>query len=230
MIVRANSASNEIGAYYRPVGTGLNTAPTTNRSYWPWPCIKIYNLRAVMTNMSDTIDNINDYVKYKYLREIDDPVLIEYLEWKYKMPIERYKQIMNEYNGKETEEEYIQIKKREINHLRQDAKHLLAVSEVAFRTKQEQKSTGHKERQKSLKDIYYWKQIKEQNVSGLTLARIGDSIAREKEISAIYETAKVLGFTPKLRSEVSDYQRRKLPRVRRGRNTFYLTKSEEVEK
>lgn len=56
----------------------------------------------------------------------------------------------------------------------------------------------------------------------IILAKLGDTLIKESEYYILNQVAKQLNLEVKMRTEISDYQRRKRPRVKIGKYTYYL--------
>jgi hypothetical protein len=83
---------------------------------------------------------------------------------------------------------------------------------------------------KSLKRYYYFSCSAGNPPTPLNLAYLGDALLKEAQLHMLFATAEVLGYEPKLRSEISDYKRHRLPRIRVGMFTYYLVSSQERSK
>lgn len=74
-------------------------------------------------------------------------------------------------------------------------------------------------KQKSVKRIYYHQQG---GHNGLYYAAIGDSIAHEKQMVAVKETAEALGYKAVGSKALTQYRRARVPKVRTGKIVAYL--------
>ena len=57
----------------------------------------------------------------------------------------------------------------------------------------------------------------------IKVAKLGDEFIKEAKYKLLTDVATDLGYQLKKRNEITDYQRRRIPSYRIGRNSYYLT-------
>ena len=77
---------------------------------------------------------------------------------------------------------------------------------------------------KSLKKYYYFKCVAGEAPTPLNIAYLGDALIKEAQLFTLIKISKQIGYKIKTRNKITDYKRRKAPKIRIGKYVYYLTK------